>query len=186
MTMNFGLDREIDEVPKDLDKIRLIQGTGSGYPGRRNDQNYDPALQIGSALQQSDFLQDYRGWEPTNAVDADSRLYNTSDQQPAMPLEITGAAKLAAHRKFAMEEFDTDHIDSRQPESLANVINQPFITGLVEKDILIDKLFKDLDVMTDPGTMNSQGESTIGADAAGKEAAYRQLAKKLSFQRYLK
>ena len=178
MTMNFGLDREIDEQPKDLVDIQYVQGTGSGYPGRRNNNNYDPLLQAGTAFQNSDFFQTYRGSEPTNAVDANHLLYATSDQQPVMPMEITGAvifqAKIAAHKFYKTgEEFTTDHLDPRLPESQANLRPQSSIAGLMDSDLMTDKLFKDLNFMTNPGTMNSQGEGTVGAPATGKESAQR-------------
>jgi hypothetical protein len=165
-TNNYGTDREIDELWPGLSHWYLSQSTGDGYPGRRNSRARPAGDEAASYMRDHDFFQDYNGWEPTNALDANDKLYNTSDQQPVNQMEITGSLQDYSGL------FDTDHIDPRMPESQQNLLNQPFRTGMgVEQDQAISKMFSDLKAMGgDNQTMNTQGEGTIG-DSFGKSGA---------------
>jgi hypothetical protein len=177
--LNTGTDREIDDQPPGKDCLGLIPGTGDAYPGRRNATARPTLEEVASALADHDRFQSYGGWSPTNAVDADPYLYNTSDRQPVMPMEVTGAlwdylVKGAEDLNYS-GLFDTDHIDPRMPESLQNLLDQALRTGTgVTGDQAVAKAFDDLRVMDNgTSTMNTQGDGTAGAPLSGKEAAMR-------------
>lgn len=184
--LNQGVDREIDELPPGVDQLLYAEGAGVANPGRRARWTPPPEVaeaEVGTALSEHDRFQGYGGWEPTNAVDADPYLYNTSDRQPAMPLEITAALRPAPGRYRVKKAedldysglFDTDHIDPRLPESQANLRPAPLVAGAsLGPEQVAAKLVDDLAAL-DHGTltMNTLGDGSIGDTGTAKEAVLR-------------
>ncbi len=157
--MNTPLDEEFIDLPPDLKKLYYANSNGDAYPGRRNQSLVDSS----TLFNHSDFTQAYPEWEPTNSENSPEYM-QTSDRQPVMPLEITGAAKLAVYRKYKLSEFDTDDLDPRPRESLNNLQHN----ALLLNPSYTDNIFKNIE---QTNFLNSQGEDTNNAWATGKEAA---------------